>query len=464
MPELPEVETVKKTLEKEILGAILLKPTIYYSPLIKTDLAEYQKEIVGTQIIALSRRGKFLMIHLNNNHQLLFHLRMEGKLFVVDQDEHSTKHLSLFIPFKNSHKGLAFYDTRKFGVSYYLKEGAPSPIDKLGPEPFDIEDSVYLKEKYNHFKKPIKELLLDQTIMSGLGNIYADEVLFASQISPFKKGENITSVEADKILTESKRILNLAILNQGSTVKSYKAAENVHGNFQNFLQVYSREGKICQHCHKFKIQKTKLNGRGTSFCPKCQHTGISIGITGKIATGKSLVTSYFREFGYVTFSADEEVKNLYKSETFLSILKTKFPQLFTPELNKNILSSLLLEDKTFRIRYQNFLYPIIKEKAREFLIKNDGLNKALEIPLLFESKIDKEMTFLLGTESSYQKEHLKERGEKNIEEKLLFNDLNSYDKYRHRLDFIIKTDFDKEKLYQEVKKIVTLVESEISSS
>lgn len=463
MPELPEVETVKRTLEKEIIGKILLEPTIYYSPLIKTDLDEYRKGVIGTRINSLSRRGKFLMIHLSNDHQLLFHLRMEGKLFVVDKKEHSTKHLSLFIPFKDSEKGLAFYDTRKFGVSYYLKENSESPVDKLGPEPFEIKDSEHLKERYNHYNKPIKELLLDQTIMSGLGNIYADEVLFAAQISPFKKGADLYKDETDRILLESKRILELAILNQGSTVKSYKPAENVHGNFQDFLQVYSREGKICHKCHTFKIQKTKLNGRGTSFCPKCQHTGISIGITGKIATGKSLVTSYFQDFGYVIFSADEEVKKLYQNEAFLEQLQVIFPQLFTPKFNKDILSSLLLEDKTFRIRYQNFLYPIIKTKAREFIIKHDGVNKALEVPLLFESKIDKEMTFLLGTESENQKDHLKERGEKNIEEKLLFNDLNSYDKNRHRLDFIIKTDYSKEHLYQEVKKIVTEIEEKLSA-
>ena len=255
MPELPEVETVKRTLEKEIIGKILLEPTIYYSPLIKTDLDEYRKGVIGTRINSLSRRGKFLMIHLSNDHQLLFHLRMEGKLFVVDKKEHSTKHLSLFIPFKDSEKGLAFYDTRKFGVSYYLKENSESPVDKLGPEPFEIKDSEHLKERYNHYNKPIKELLLDQTIMSGLGNIYADEVLFAAQISPFKKGADLSKDETDRILLESKRILELAILNQGSTVKSYKPAENVHGNFQDFLQVYSREGKICQKCHTFKIQK-----------------------------------------------------------------------------------------------------------------------------------------------------------------------------------------------------------------
>lgn len=453
MPELPEVETVKRTLEKRLIGKVLLRPKIYYKPLIKTPLAEYETQLEGRKIIGLGRRGKFLLIYLDNDHHLLFHLRMEGKLFVVDKERHSKEHLSLFIPFKDSEEGLAFYDVRKFGVSYYLQNGDDGPVSNLGPEPFEIKDAKYLLDRYSNSHKPIKELLLDQTIMSGLGNIYADEVCFASLISPFMPGDKLTLKDAEAILKSSVSILNLAIENQGSTVRSYKASQDVEGSFQNFLKVYSREGKTCLRCHEFKIQKTKLSGRGTSFCPKCQHTGIAIGITGKIATGKSLVTSYFKKLGYVTFSADEEVKKLYQDEDFLLKLKEKFPSIFTPTLNKETLSEKLISDKQFKRNYQNFLYPIIRENVRKFLIAYDGKNKAVEVPLLFESHIDKEMTFLLGTESHKQSEHLKERGEKAIDVKLKFNDLNSYDKNRHKLDFIIVTDGTKKDLFERVKEI-----------
>ena len=462
MPELPEVETVKRTLEQKLIGKTFGGPLIYYAPLIKTDIQEFQTSLPNVTITSLSRRGKFLIIHLNNNHQIFFHLRMEGKLFIVNKENYTTNHLSLFIPFQNDKEGLAFYDVRRFGVCYYLSEGDNKPLDKLGPEPFEITNSQYLYSKFQKSSKPIKEILLDQSIMSGLGNIYADEVCFASNISPFKIGKKITLNETETILKESKRILSLAIENKGSTVRTYKASESVHGEFQDFLKVYSREGKKCLRCKIFKIQKTKLNGRGTSFCPKCQHTGIAIGITGKIATGKSLVTSYFAKLGYVTFSCDEYVKKLYSSSVFLKQLEKRFSQIFTPTLNKQLLSELLLNDKQFKRNYQNFLYPIIRNKVRDFIIKNDGFNKAIEVPLLFESRIDKEMTFLLGTESNKQAEHLKERDETKIEEKLLFNNLNSYDKNRHKLYFIIKTDGNKNELYEKVKQIDEMIQNKLN--
>ena len=454
MPELPEVETVRRELSKHLVGKTFLKPIVLYHGMIKTNEEDYVAGIANTTIVNISRRGKFLIFHLDNSHKILFHLRMEGKLFIVPINQHSLDHLSLFIPFKNSDEGLAFYDVRKFGVTYYLKEEKNGPLDELGPEPFEIKDSSYLYQKYHRCRKPIKELLLDQSIMSGLGNIYVDEVCFASHLSPFRPGNEITAENAKDILTNSIRILTKAIENHGSTVRSYKATQELSGSFQQFLKVYSRAGKICLECQDFKIEKRRLNGRGTSYCPKCQHTGISVAITGKIASGKSLAASYFKEEGYVAFSCDEETHKLYQDPDFLKGLKKKFPELFRPDLDKKLIGEKLLDDKVFRRKYENYLYPLLRRKANEFIIANDGKNKVLEIPLLFESKMQKDFTFLIGVETKTQDAHLQERGDEEIKNRLRFNEINSYDKHRHQMDYILTTDGPKADLKKQVGKIV----------
>lgn len=454
MPELPEVETVKRELTKHLIGITFEEPIIYYAGMIKTPLKEYQSGLKAKTIESLDRKGKFLIFNLNDDHKVIFHLRMEGKLFIVDKKNHSSSHLSMFIPFKNKEEGLAFYDVRKFGVSYYLKKEDLGPLEELGPEPFDIKDSSYLFDSYSKSNKPIKELLLDQTIMSGLGNIYADEVCFASRISPFMKGNMITKENAKSILDNSISILNLAIKSHGSTVRSYKASQEVSGSFQKYLKVYSHQGDECSVCHTFKIEKRRLNGRGTSYCPKCQHTGISLGITGKIGSGKSLATSYFKDFGYKVFSSDDEIHRLYHDPDFLLGLKKKFPAIFTPYLDKTLLSKMLLEDKTFRRKFEGFLYPLIRKACNEFIIENDGFNKAVEVPLLFDARMQKDFTYLVGVETTIQDTHLEERGDKNISDRLKFNSINSYDKHRHELDFVLTTNGPKSALKDQVEKIV----------
>ena len=462
MPELPEVETVRRVLEKEILGQTFGVPEIRLPSMIKTGAETFLSTLPGKTILSLGREGKTLILHLSDRLKILFHLRMEGKLFVVDKDRHETGHLSLLLPFENSGNALAFYDTRKFGTCHLLKEGERGPLKSLGKEPFAFSDSEELYKKIHSRKKCVKEILMDQKVIAGIGNIYADEILFASHVSPFKPGNRITKEEAERILEESKRILSLAIENNGSTIRTYMASESVHGDMQDFLKVYGRKGKECPSCKKFKIEKKMLSGRGTSYCPRCQNTGISIAVTGKIGSGKSLVCHYFKQLGYVAFSADEVVHHLYEDEIFLSRLKDKFPEVFTPNLDKKKITSLLLENKNFRRRYTALVFSIVRKKAEDFLIENDGRNKVMEIPLLFDAHMDKDYTFLIGTETTKQKEHLKERGEKDIDKRIGFNEINSYDRNRHKLDFIIKTDFSKAKLKEEVKKIDQTIKALLS--
>lgn len=461
MPELPEVETVIRYLAKVTLSNTLEKPIIYWKKCVQTDFDDYLS-IEGRRIVSLSRKGKFILFHLDDSSLLLFHLRMEGKLFVVDKTEHDTKHLSLFIPFENKEKGLAFYDTRKFGVTYHLKKNDPLPTDVLGKEPFDIDDIHEIYPKIHSSSLPIKDLLLDQTIMAGIGNIYASEICFASQVSPLKKGKDITEEECKGLLKESKRILQDAIDRNGSTVHSYLFAPETQGSYQDDLMVYSRTGKECRVCHKAKIESHKLKGRSTFYCPICQHTGITIGITGKIGSGKSLVTSYFKEAGYLTFSCDECVHSLYKDKDFLLKLKSRFPMVFNKTLSKKKVGKLLVTDKKFKRDYELFLYKEVRARIENFIIDNDNRDKAIEVPLLFDAHMEQLFTYLVGTETSRQRDHLLERGDKNIESRIAFNTINSYDKNRSKLDYIITTDGTKEELKDKVFALVNEIKEKTS--
>ena len=462
MPELPEVETVKRELEKIMLNKTLLTPQIFFKGAIKSDYETYLKEINDKTVVSFSRKGKFLLINLNDNQRILFHLRMEGKLFVVDKDDHTTKHLTLFIPFKNDDKGLAFYDVRKFGITQLLKEGELGPLEKLGLEPSEIKDASYLYDKIKNSNKTIKELLLDQSIIAGIGNIYDSEILFKSSISPFREGKTITLNECETIIKNCQEILDKAIINNGSTIKSYQASQKVHGSFQEFLQVYQNDGN-CKSCHTFKVQKIPIEGRGTYYCPKCQHTGITLGITGKIGSGKSLATSFFKDDGYLTISSDDIVHDLYNNVDFIAKLKKNFPDIFKDGIiSKETISKLLQSDKKFKNKYQNFIFKEVKKEIENFIIKNDGKNKAVEVPLLFDAHFESLFTYLVGVETIHQKEHLLTRGDKNVEERMKFNDLNSYDKNRDKLDFVLHSDSTIEYLHKQVDDVVREIEKRLA--
>ncbi len=456
MPELPEVETVKREL-LNIKNKVLDKPIIYYANCIKTPIDEYENGLVNNWVIDIDRYGKFLIIKLSNNTKILFHLRMEGKLFVVDKNNHSIKHLSLFIPFLNSNDGLAFYDTRKFGVTYLLKNEDKGPLAKLGKEPFEIENASYLYSKYHKSNKYLKELLLNQEIMCGLGNIYADEVLFSSSLSPFMKGKDVTLKQCDDILENSKKILNEAILNKGSTIRTYKASQHVKGSFQSFLKVYSRENQKCLKCNSYFIKKRKLDGRGTSYCSKCQHTGYSICITGKIASGKSEVLKMLKERNFVIFSADDEIKNMYQDASFLKVLKNKFSLIFdNNKLNKEKIFKLLFSDDKFNREYLSCINSELKKRINEFIIKNDGVKKAFEVPRVFDAKMEKMFDFIIGVESINQEKHLIKREKNN--NRLSFNKLNAYDSNIDKIDYIIHNDFELKSLEEEVDKMILFID------
>lgn len=267
MPELPEVETVKNTLKSEVVGKTILSVDVLYNMIENKDIDEFKRLLKGQKIIDIKRRGKWLMFELND-YYLLSHLRMEGKYFIdgpVTKHDHVIFHLDDGI--------LKYNDTRKFGRMHLVKKEEVYnvlPLLELGKEPWDKDLNInYLKEKYKYKKLPIKTVLLDQGIIVGIGNIYADEILFEGKINPLKQAKDLNDLELQNIIDYTKKILEEAIKMGGTTIKSYESARGVHGRFQQNLKVHNHENDNCPICGS-KIVKIKVNGRGTYYCPKCQ--------------------------------------------------------------------------------------------------------------------------------------------------------------------------------------------------
>lgn len=271
MPELPEVETVRRGLEKLILGKKISNIDIRYPKMIKTDLHEFQKEMPGQVILSMGRRGKYLLFYLSDK-VLISHLRMEGKYFYYPDQVPERKHAHVLIHFEDGGT-LVYEDVRKFGTMELL---APELLDsyfiskKLGPEPtekdFDLERFKLALKKS---KKPIKSHLLDQTLVAGLGNIYVDEVLWRAKVHPVRISQSLTAQEARKVHDEIIKVLGQAVEKGGSTIRTYTNAFGEDGTMQEFHQVYDKTGQACSRCGVI-IEKIQLGGRGTHFCPKCQ--------------------------------------------------------------------------------------------------------------------------------------------------------------------------------------------------
>lgn len=271
MPEIAEVETVRNTLKLKVLNKKIKSVNIIYSKMIETNLEEFKNILTGNKFIDIKRIGKYLLFELDN-YYLISHLRMEGKYFIKDSNSEIIKHEHIIISFIDN-TDLRYHDTRKFGRMALIKKESLNEyegIHKQGLEPFNENlNAKYLKEKLKNKTIPIKTILLDQTIISGLGNIYADEVLFDAKINPLKKGKNITNKELNNIINSSKKIISKAISEGGTTIKSYTSSLGVTGRFQQYLMAHKRENELCKLCNS-TIKRIKVNGRSTYYCPKCQ--------------------------------------------------------------------------------------------------------------------------------------------------------------------------------------------------
>lgn len=269
MPELPEVETVRKVLDESLKNLTITDISIRYSPIVINN-EEFYNNVCGKKIIELKRLGKYLIFILDSG-AFISHLRMEGKYFYLKKDTYDNKHIHVIFYLSNGYM-LCYQDVRKFGRMEYkdIKDlYTTAPLVNVGVDPIlskEIEiDPIY--DKIVNKVVPIKVSLLDQEIIAGLGNIYVDEVLFKAKINPNKKSSLITKDEVNRIIKYSKEILSKAIEYKGTTIKSYTSSLGVEGNYQQFLLVHTKE--FCPICNA-KLEKTKISGRSTYYCNNCQ--------------------------------------------------------------------------------------------------------------------------------------------------------------------------------------------------
>ena len=271
MPEIAEVETVRQTLRKRILRKKIKNVNVLYERMIESDIQAFKKELIGLEFSDILRKGKWLLFEIGD-YYLCSHLRMEGKYFIKDSNEEINKHEHVIFTFEDN-TDLRYHDTRKFGrMNLVLKKDIDTVegVRKQGIEP--IDETLSKEYLYNNFKKrrlPMKTLLLDQTIISGLGNIYADEVLFAAKINPLKVGSDITLDECQRIVDSSKKIIEEAIKCGGTTIKSYTSSLGVTGRFQQNLMAHKRENEECKNCSTI-IKRIVVGGRSTYYCENCQ--------------------------------------------------------------------------------------------------------------------------------------------------------------------------------------------------
>lgn len=261
MPELPEVQAVVDSLQ-QLKNQTICTINIV-KPVVLPEKEIFIKKIINKNIIDISRRGKYIIFKLNSGY-IIGHLRMTGKIYIKNDFEYK-KHTHVII--KTDKYQFVFEDTRRFGKLEWV-ESLDFLEKKLGLEPFDknLDNIFFSKIKKN---KPIKAVLLDQTIIAGIGNIYADEILFASKISPKKIANKLTLKEADLILENTRIILAEAIKHKGTTVINFSYGGEEIGNFFKKLKVYGRKNLKCLECSRILIA-IKVTGRTTVYCVNCQ--------------------------------------------------------------------------------------------------------------------------------------------------------------------------------------------------
>ncbi|UNM90417.1 DNA-formamidopyrimidine glycosylase [Vagococcus sp. CY52-2] len=272
MPELPEVETVRKGLVQLVKGKEISNVIVDWGRIIESpEVDEFIHTLVGQTILDVDRRGKFLIFKLSH-HDMISHLRMEGKFEYHSQTDEIQKHTHVRFQFTDGTE-LRYLDVRKFGrLSLEEKDHGEDykGIKKLGPEPilpdFDLE---VFKQQLKKKHRAIKPLLLDQTLVTGLGNIYVDEALYQSCIHPEQIASKLTDNEVETLHQSIIDVLAIAVEAGGTTIRTYKNALGDAGNFQVYLSAYGKQGEPCKRCGH-TIEKIKVAQRGTHFCPVCQ--------------------------------------------------------------------------------------------------------------------------------------------------------------------------------------------------
>lgn len=457
MPELPEVETIVRYLNANLANKQIKNIRLFREKNILTGADEFVKSLIGESFLSVSRRAKYLIFHLTNDKVIVSHLRMEGKYFINSTSEKTKKHDLLIYDFTDG-TSLTYNDVRKFGTIELWNENnylsSPS-LSSLGEEPFSFKSDVFYQKLQEHKKTPIKEALLDQKLIVGVGNIYASEILYATNVNPRTLCCNINENEANKILKETQRILLEAIKEGGSTIRSYHPQEGVSGNMQNSLKVYGKENEKCPKCGN-PIRRIFMGGRSTYYCPVCQKEegqGIIIGITGPIAAGKSTVTSYLKNKGYIVLDADKLAHESYSDKKVKKKLLNAFPTVFKKgNIDRKKLLAIVSKNPDKMELLNSMIHPYVFKKTKEGIEQNKGKNILIDMPLLLGSPYENECDYIIGVNAPLgtRKKRLEERGV-NVEMALKLNSSFPLAKLKKSSTIYIETTGSLEELQNKLK-------------
>lgn len=271
MPELPEVETIVKVLSKHLIGLKIISGKLLCSQICKDDEVIDLETLKDLLIKGVCRRGKVILIDLEGNITILFHLGMTGQLYLSPPQDPIDRHMHFKLDFAKYPYELRFRDVRRFGCLAFIRTDeafSDRRLKLLGSEPLDIEFPIFV----SHFegrRARLKSLLLDQRFIAGIGNIYADEILFRAKLHPLLPASLLEKSHLKRLWRAMREVLRQAIEYRGSTIRNYVNGETRPGEFQSFHRVYGKEACPCSIC-RTRIKRIKINGRSTHFCPNCQ--------------------------------------------------------------------------------------------------------------------------------------------------------------------------------------------------
>jgi formamidopyrimidine-DNA glycosylase len=266
MPELPEVETIKNELSPHVIGRKIMGVAVFWDKMVKQPaVAEFCERVTGQKITNLTRLGKYLFFHLGSGEMLVMHMKMTGSLLINPPDDKFARAIFKLDGGVTMH----FRDPRKFG-KMWLAADESAVAGKLGPEPLDKDFTVKTLAGILHNRKaPVKPVLLDQSIIAGIGNMYADESLFEAKIHPERPACGLTEAEVKRLHIAIQRVLRAAIKNKGASVRNYIRPDGDIGSAHDEFCVAHGTGKNCPRCGT-AIARIVVRGRGTYFCPDCQ--------------------------------------------------------------------------------------------------------------------------------------------------------------------------------------------------
>jgi len=269
MPELPEVETIKNELLPYVVDHRITGVTLFWERIVRQpSVEEFRSRIIGQSITSITRRGKYLIVRLGSGDLLIIHLKMTGSLLISQDSSDPPKYTRAIIHLDRD-TDIFFRDPRKFGLMRLVQD-KNNIVSELGPEPLEADFTPQvLAQLLTKHKAPIKALLCDQGLIAGIGNMYADEVLFAAKVHSLRSGESLSQVEVERLCSAIRRVLWSAIGNKGASVQNYFRPDGTLGTAHFEFKVAHGRGKSCPDCST-PIERISVRNRGTYFCPKCQ--------------------------------------------------------------------------------------------------------------------------------------------------------------------------------------------------